>query len=82
MRQDMNKFRTRRLTTPKCRTRSGNLEVGSVGISAVVGAGRPGPRGGEGESGGGVGRRGGAMRVGSRGGRNTGPGMREGSTKL
>ena len=47
-----------------------------------MGAGRPGPRGGKGESGGLVRWRGGAMRGDSGAGRDAGPRLREGHTKV
>ena len=52
------------------------------GVSVVMGAGRLGPGGGEGESIGGVGHRGGTVQGGGGTGRDDGPLMRAGRTKL
>ena len=57
-------------------------EAGSVGVSEVVGARRPGSRGGKGESDGGVSIRGGARRGESGTERDAVPGLRAGSTKV
>ena len=53
-----------------------------MGVWEVVREVRPRPRGGEGESGGRVGRRGGTMQGRSGAGRDTRPGMREGRPKV
>ena len=53
-----------------------------MGVSAVVGSGGPGTRGGKGESVGRITQRGGAMRGGSRAGRDSGPGLKMGHTTL
>ena len=53
-----------------------------MGVSAVVGAGRPGPREGEEEIGGGVVRRGGVMSRGSGAGRDARLELRAGGTKV
>ena len=58
------------------------LDAGSVGVLLVVGEGRPGLRGVEGDSVVGVGQRGGAMQGGSGAGRESGPGMRAGRTEV
>ena len=53
-----------------------------MGVLAVVGAGRPGLRGGEEESGDGVGWRGGTMQGEIGTGRDAGPLLREGRNKV
>ena len=53
-----------------------------MGVSEVVGIGRPGNIGDERESGGGVRHRGGAMQGGSGAGRDAGTGLRAGRTKV
>ena len=53
-----------------------------MGVLAVVVAGRPGPRGGQGESDSRSGRRGGVMRGGSDAGRDDGPVLPEPSSPV
>ena len=53
-----------------------------MGVLAVVGAGSPGSRGGEGETRGGVGRRGDTIQRGSDAVRDAGPVLKSGRTKV